>query len=474
MLLKNLRTSLPYIGKKMIEYIIDYYFKFKLPSMPFTEASFIVCAIIIFGDFRKKDEKRKILKFIIHYFSIFLPILLLKSILHSYSDFNLTYVYALVLPFYAFIAGRDKDKVNLIIYLLTYWTAYVYASSFAKSLGNIFCSNTGIAETDAVKYIFLCVVMPTVMIACTVMIKKFPLDDFPKLSFYIVLPFIVVCILANAAKILVDSVKEEGLPFFGTTEAENGLFIFFTGVLLYLLNVFCYAFSYSKAKSTKKDEEMKSTIDRIEEENEMHKNDAASVKENLEEMRSLRHDIKNQFAYMQMFLAQKDYGGLEKYLNEVSGGLSADAGFADVDNVTVRNVLSLEKYKAKQNGIGFEASVAVAQKVNIKDKDLTAVIINLIDNAIEAITDDKIASAVISVKIFQKRNYLYICVENPVKDASKKNKRKILSTTKEDKELHGRGTKIVSAIANKYNGVFNYSVSDEKFSAEVMIAEREG
>lgn len=458
----------------MIDYIIDYYFRFKLPSMPFTEAVFIICTIVIFGDFARDSIKKKIIKSIIHYLAIFLPILLLKSILHSYTEFNLTYVYVLVLPFYAFIAGRHRDKINIIIYLLTYWTTYVYASPFAKSIGNIFCSSTGIAETDTVKYIFLCVFMPIATISCAIMIRRFSLDNLPKLSFYITIPFIIVCILSNAAKILVDSIKEEGLPFFGMTEAENSSFIFFTGVCLYLMNVFCYAFSYSRTRSIKRDEELRGAIKRIEEENEAHLNDAASVKENLEEMRSLRHDIKNQFAYMNIYLAQKDYDGLEKYLDEISGGINTEVGFADIDNITIRNVLSLEKYKSKQNGIELETSIAISPKVKIKDRDLTAIIINLIDNAIEAILDDKIANAVIFVKIYQKGNYLYIRVDNPIKDTLKKNIRSKLSTTKENKELHGRGTKIISTIASKYNGIFNHSVTDEKFSAEVMLAEEEG
>lgn len=457
----------------MLGYIADYYLKFKLPSMPVTEAAFIICALVIFGDFSGEDKLKRALNYLIGYICLFLPIVILKAVLHTYTDFNLTYVYALVLVPYAFIAGRKRSKINVAVYLFTYWTAYVYATSFAKAIGNLFCTNFGVTETKTVTYIFLAVIVPCVLAACTVMIKKFSLDFFPSLPAYTIIPAIVVDLAANAAKLLVDSVKEEGLPFFGITEAENGAFIFFTGVLLYLLNIFCYAFSYSKAKAIKSDAELKGSLERIKTESELYKSDAANVKENLEEMRQIRHDIKNQFAYMQIFLSQKDYGGLEEYFKEISGGIAADEAFLDVENVTVRNALSLEKYKAKQSGTALEAKTAVPKELRIENKDVTAVIINLIDNAIEAVTEDGLLNAVITVEVIKKRNVLYIKVENPVKDESKKTRRKSLLTAKENKNLHGRGTKIISATAEKYDGVFNYTVSDDKFSAEVMLAERE-
>ena len=309
----------------MLEYIADYYLKFKLPSMPVTEAAFIICALAIFGDFSGENNVKRALNYLIDYICLFFPIVILKAVLHTYTDFNLTYVYALVLVPYAFIAGRKRSRINVAVYLFTYWTAYVYATSFAKAIGNLFCTNFGVTETKTVTYIFLAAIVPCVLASCTVMIKKFSLDFYPSLPAYTVIPAVVVDLAANAAKLLVDSVKEEGLPFFGITEAENGAFIFFTGVLLYLLNIFCYAFSYSKAKAIKSDAELKGSLDRIKTESELYKSDAANVKENLEEMRQIRHDIKNQFAYMQIFLSQKDYGGLEN----VDGKTAFD--YADVD-----------------------------------------------------------------------------------------------------------------------------------------------
>ncbi len=450
-------------------YFYKYYITFALPSMPITEAAFFVCLILLFHPMRPSLKNFGIGA--LHYLILFILIVVLKP-WFQYFYWNMTYSYLVLSLAYILVFVR-KNYINSLVRFCVFWSAYVFSSAFSKAFGNVVCGYLlGMSYTNNMGYVFIAVVSPLIMIGFTLMCKMFSLDKYEEKRInwrYSLIP-IVICIVCNIAKILIDGIKEDGLPFFGFNELEASVFIFFIGVLIYLLNCIGYFVFYHHVQLESQVTQITDEIQVIKKGNAALDNSAVAFQENMEEIRKIRHDIKNQIAYLQIMMTSKDYVKMEEYFNEMNKIFSASLNMSDCENVIIRNILNLETYKARQSGIALESKILLPKEISVSDFDLTTVLLNLLDNAIEACIEDKCVDAVIKCNMLVKGNYLYLNIVNPVSSLAKKERRKILQTGKEDKNLHGLGTKIVSSIVEKYGGAVSFQVEDDYFSVDVMMA----
>lgn len=448
------------------EYIEQYYIRSQMFSMPITECFFWLCCIITF--YPVKLTKKSILWILLQFVVIEAVFIVIKALLRQ-TGFNVTYIYVLFGAIYAFAVGFRKP-INTFIRFSTFSTAYVYGTAFAKAAGGVLYNNILHLEyTQSISYIFIAIIVPVVLVTHTVLIKVCSLDKHEQIGLVWLMPTLIVALFANIAKLLVDNIKGAELPFFGLNELESALFIFLLGVLLYLFNVLCYYLCFHQGKEL---ERRKSTEERLSAlmANKDSTEDAAIVFQNsMEEMRAIRHDIKNQLAYLQIMMDSKDYSHMEEYFRELNKGFSATLNLSDCENITVRNILNLELYRARQNNVQIDSRLIIPEKLDVADVDLTTVLLNLLDNAIEACVEDKCSESVIEFNMRQQDSYLFINVTNPVADDAKKGRRIKLQTHKPQKELHGRGTKIIAAIAEKYGGVFSHKIENGKFVADVML-----
>lgn len=194
----------------------------------------------------------------------------------------------------------------------------------------------------------------------------------------------------------------------------------------------------------------------------------------LETYHRIRHDMRNHLLVMQTLLENGEYEKLRAYFAEYSGQLVPAFSAITCPHRAIMAVLNMEQAKAQHSGITLETSIAVPQEMGFADTDLSSLLMNLIDNAIEYLEKTpELAERVIRVEIRLIHRSLVISVQNPLlaRDTASAMK---LRTGKRDKDIHGYGTKIVGSIAHAYNGVARYEVKDNTFEASVIIAEPEG
>ena len=96
-------------------------------------------------------------------------------------------------------------------------------------------------------------------------------------------------------------------------------------------------------------------------------------------------------------------------------------------------------------------------------------LVNLIDNAIEAVLRAENRDYLVSCRIDRRGDHLYICVQNKLRDGYDRDALLRMNTEKDDAVNHGYGHRIVKRIAEKYNGIVNYTVEDNEFIAEVLL-----
>lgn len=193
---------------------------------------------------------------------------------------------------------------------------------------------------------------------------------------------------------------------------------------------------------------------------------------NLDAMRCLRHDLKNQYAYMQILLESGRYEELKKYFAETAENLPLLSGYVDCGNSNMNTLLNLMYSKAKARNVKLSFQLVVPPVLPFKVESLCSLIGNLIDNAIEEccrLQENGEENAEIRLEIYPQKSYLIICCKNTT--ARRQLTRRIggLRTTKNDEQLHGYGTRIVSRIAEEYNGLAEFNLEDDLFVAKVML-----
>lgn len=191
----------------------------------------------------------------------------------------------------------------------------------------------------------------------------------------------------------------------------------------------------------------------------------------IEEMRALRHDMKNQHKVMQLMLRENRYDDLKAYFNSSDEKLSQStlSEFIDCGNPLVNSVINMEILKASSYGVKLITKINVPQTLPFEPSDLCRILVNLVDNAIEAILRTESRDYLVDIKIGRRTDYLYLCVQNEIRDDVDRENLLKMNTTKDDAVNHGYGHKIVKRIVDKYNGYVNYTVVENEFVAEVML-----
>lgn len=124
-------------------------------------------------------------------------------------------------------------------------------------------------------------------------------------------------------------------------------------------------------------------------------------------------------------------------------------------------------HEAQKRGIEVDMNLSIPEKLNIKPFDLSIVLGNLLDNAIEAASKLE-KGKVIKASVELDRNILYISISNPF-DGKLLYKAGKLKTTNKEKENHGFGLSSVKKAIAKYNGTINIRHTDRMFYADVLI-----
>lgn len=202
---------------------------------------------------------------------------------------------------------------------------------------------------------------------------------------------------------------------------------------------------------------------RLEQEQEL----AEITQRRLDDLHTIRHDIKNQYGYMGILLQEKRYGELETYFREMTQVPIPALSFLDCGNQVMNTILNMELDKAQKAGLQVERQLVVPPVLPFRDDDLCSLVANLMDNAIEETA--RLGGGTITLAIYPQKDYLYLCVTNPTDQTHLVRGGLGLVTTKADKLLHGYGTRIIRRIAEKYNGMVDYSIDSGTFTAKVLL-----
>ena len=194
---------------------------------------------------------------------------------------------------------------------------------------------------------------------------------------------------------------------------------------------------------------------------------------NFEELRQLRHDLRNHFSYVGALLDAGNYDEARRYFSSLSADAATPLGYIDCGNGVVSAIVNFERMRAASGSITLVSHLSVPPALPLQDSELCSLLSNLLDNAIDACREAEAGEPTIELTVLQRQSYLSITVSNPVSEKIPPEERLRLISTKADRHLHGYGTRIIRRIVRDHNGVCRNEIRGGRFIASVMLELRE-
>ena len=416
--------------------------------------SFGFCILLIKRPFTKKQLPILAAAFIATYATCILFSSLMFALANLIPNrMVLQMVYALSLPIiivtFSLIFSKGR-KLHRVIKTLILVSSISVVEGLSKNIGFFIgtVSNNlyfAVALARAFPYLFFPVI-------CN-LLKFIDINHYRNLS-----KGMVTIISVLSALLIAVSLYEQGSM--SQDKAMVVLLSILDIVLLFILN-FAYYMTYKSIENRHRitNLEVQKTLEDAE------KMSIAIDQSNREELEKLRHDIKNQFSYVEALLQQGKVEEAEKYVNDYLNTSNPVLNSFSCSNNVINSIINLELTKAKIKKIKIDVKVVVPPLLPFKDTDLVSLLTNMIDNAIENYYSEN--KETIVVRIMKQNDFIRFIVSNPV-NMEKINMR-ALTVTKKVGRGHGYGTKIIKNIASVYNGFVDFSVEDNHFICDVVL-----
>ena len=433
-------------------------------SGSFDWVSFVLALVILFYRMRGFHVKNVLLLFA-HMAGIYAALLLFGGAisLMTREDIVINYLPKLiVMALYAWLFGNYKWQSRVILCASVYTINHCLIEVGGSLTGVL----SAFVSTRGTEYIRGGLIFCTVAVAA--LLRAFNVDRFKEVPAIAVAEVLGYSIIGLSLAIL----RSAFMPYFSTFEGTEDyryslythLYIMITLVCIIIFIFACYFFMMRNIGAHELNMELSKAAMRQESRETM----IALNESNLQQMYKIRHEIKNRYSILQGLLESKQYDRLEAYFNEINREAIVPLSRVDTGNATFDMAFNLEISKATAKNIEVNTKLIVPPEMPVSEADISGLITNLMDNAIEACKKIEEGPRLIDVTVQIVHSYLIMRISNTVaKDRAEK--ALSLETDKPNKSLHGYGSKIVDDIVKKYDGQILRRVEQNIFYVDVML-----
>jgi len=182
----------------------------------------------------------------------------------------------------------------------------------------------------------------------------------------------------------------------------------------------------------------------------------------------LYHDLHNHMEILHGYLKQRKLEDAESYLEELRTPIKDIIQTVWTGDEAIDYLINSKLTVMKKEGIQVSTNIEYPHNIKIKGADMTAVLGNLLDNAMEAVIKCRREKRFVNLTIRRINQMLIIKVENSYAETPQR-KEGQLETTKEDKQHHGWGLKSARAAVEQYDGTLETSFKENVFRAVATL-----
>lgn len=201
-----------------------------------------------------------------------------------------------------------------------------------------------------------------------------------------------------------------------------------------------------------------------------YKNQLEVIMESQNQVRALRHDMKNHILALQALVQRKEAEETNKYLDSMKNFMTNPEEYVKTGNDTVDSLLNYKIQKANEVLNVVETKISIPEQLRLRSFDLNVLLGNLLDNAIDASMQTEDKKLKITIKLDKGILFLNICNScQRIADG----RSDFLETTKEDRVNHGIGLKNVRKIVEKHHGDIAFLYENESMKTDVVMYVKE-
>ncbi len=196
-----------------------------------------------------------------------------------------------------------------------------------------------------------------------------------------------------------------------------------------------------------------------------------NIDDMLKALKGQKHDFNNHMGCIYGLMRMNKLVEAKEYIEKLTKETNEYNEIINANNPILTSLLNIKITKAKKKGIEVQTNIDMNKDISIEYIDLSIIIGNLLDNAIEAYEGIKDGNRYIEVNIYTKVNNLIIKVTNR-KPSEIKLQGKIEKegfTTKEDMQNHGFGLKNIRQVVSKYKGIIKVEDEGNMFKVNIAI-----
>ena len=179
--------------------------------------------------------------------------------------------------------------------------------------------------------------------------------------------------------------------------------------------------------------------------------------------RSILHDTKQHFFYLDHCIEQENYSSLKNYLPNAIKKMENAYTRINTGNLVIDAFVSNYSAIAESEGISFKTDIKLQlEHIPINDYDLCIILGNLLDNCMNAVRAITIPqNKEIFVHLFTKEGNFVIHITNTFNNTNIDNEKSSL--------YHGYGCKNIENITTKHNGSYTFYTEENTYTAVVSL-----
>lgn len=219
-----------------------------------------------------------------------------------------------------------------------------------------------------------------------------------------------------------------------------------------------------------KEAELRYQYEKLKQETEEMYSQESELRKLNQNVRQLKHDMKNHLMVLTAYLNAGETEQARAYTSELLDKFSTMHSYIETGNVLLNHIINEKLSYAKARGIPVKAEIENLAFEKMNRMDFSALLSNMLDNAIEALLREEEPSGKLQMQVVicAQRGYETICVKNRI-SSSVLAKNPGLETSKEEKTKHGFGVGKIKEIVTQYGGMADFYEEDDFFCVKVFI-----